>query len=107
SVGAAAAGAAATADVTPTVEAYTGAGATLRAGQDVTVTALSAADAEASTYGIAAGFLAIGTSQADATAGGSVKAHLDGPVADSDNVTVSAAAPHTAHASAFALAGGV
>src|SRR5262249_33880278 len=70
------------------------------------VTARSTADAEAESHGASAGLLAIGTSQADVIASGSIRAYLDGPVTRSNSVTVTAQAVHTAHASTLALAGG-
>ena len=107
-LGGAGAGATATVNVSPTVEAYAGSGATLTAsGGNISVTATATNDADATTFGLAAGFVAVGVSITSATADGSVLAHVDGPIADSNNVTVAATATDAADAVATGLAGGI
>ncbi len=107
-LGAAGAGATATVNVSPAVEAYAGSGATLSAtGGNVSVTATATDYAHATTFGLAGGFVAVGVSITAATADGSVKAHVDGPITGSQNVTVRATATDTADAVAIGLAGGV
>ncbi|MCS7045434.1 MAG: pre-peptidase C-terminal domain-containing protein, partial [Gemmataceae bacterium] len=105
-VGGAGAGGDARANVSPTVESFTGSATTLQAGGSVTVSATTTNTAEAETYGAAGGLVAVGASTADAKASGSVKAHIDGVISGAGSVTVRAAATNTADAMATGLAGG-
>jgi len=106
-IGGAGAGGEASADVSPTVEAYAGSATTLSAGDNVTVAATSNNSVDAESAGAAGGLVAIGSSITDAKANGSVKAHIDGAVSGSDNLTVTATATNTADSLAIALAGGI
>ncbi len=115
-IGAAAAGAFADADVSPSVTAYAGTGATLNAAGggaspnagDIFITASSSNNATAATYGIAAGFVAVGGSITTASANGLTSAYLDGTVTGSDNLTIGATANNdSSDAEATALAGGI
>ncbi len=106
-LGAAGAGAGASAMVNPAVDAYEGSGATLSATRNISVTAGATNSATATTFGIAAGFLAIGGSIATTSADGSTSAHIDGVVTGCANLTVMATANDSSDALAFALAGGI
>ncbi len=106
-LGAGGAGANATADVSPSVEAYAGSGATLNAAGNISITAAATNSATTMTFGIAAGFVAIGTSTTTASANGSSKAHIDGMVTGCANLTVQATATDSSDAEATAAAGGI
>lgn len=70
------AGAGATANISPVIGAAAGAGATLQADGDISITAMSNNSAVATTYGVAVGAVAIGGSQSTADANGSTTAIL-------------------------------
>ena len=106
-VGGAEAGGVANATITTSVEAYAGGAATLAAGKDVAIKAISNHSATADSHGISGGFIAAGASIATVSANGTVKAHVDGPVDQAQNVRVRAKATNTATATTFALAGGI
>ena len=71
--GGAGAGGDADAIITTKVEAYAGEGASLDAGQDITITATSDFRPTADSYGIAGGFVAVGASLAEASANGTIE----------------------------------
>ncbi len=81
--------------------------ATLAAGQDVTIKAISNHRATADSHGISGGIIAAGFSIATVSANGTVTAHADGPIDQAQNVRVRAEATHTATATTFALGGGI
>ena len=66
------------------MEAYAGEGASLDAGQDITITATSDFRPTADSYGIAGGFVAVGAGLAEASANGTIEAHMDGSVGDAE-----------------------
>ena len=103
-------GAHATADNSPIVSAYVDKGAILNAGAQspITVKALANNVATAQSQGIAvAGLLAVGATISDATANGSLSAHVDGAINQSGSVNVLAQGADTANASSNAVAGGI
>ncbi len=106
-LGGAAAGGSASADVSPIVSAYVGSGATLNAAGAISLNATTTNGASASTYGIAIGFLAVGTSTATASADGSTMAYIDGGVTGCGSLTVQATANDSSDAQATAFAGGI
>ena len=104
------AGAQATADNSPNISAYVANGAILSAGTQspITVAAMANNTATAQTQGLAiAGLLAVGATISDATANGTLKAYIDGNVAQSGSVNVQAQGADTANATSSAVAGGI
>ena len=92
------------------MSAYVDQGAILNAGAQspITVKAVANNVATAQTQGIAvAGFLAVGATISDATANGSLSAHVDGSIGGSGSVNVLAQGADTANASSNAVAGGI
>ena len=92
------------------MSAYVDQGAILSAGAQspITVKAVANNVATAQTQGIAvAGFLAVGATISDATANGSLSAHVDGSIDGSGAVNVLAQGADTANASSNAVAGGI
>ena len=106
-LGGAGAGSNATATVSPNVSAYAGSGATLNASGSIMITATTTNTAIAKTFGIAGGFVAIGTSTTTATASGSANAYVDGAITGSNSLTIQAMATDSSDAEATAFAGGV
>src|SRR5262249_1617562 len=107
-IGAAGAGGPPTANVSPPIDSYAGGGARwTAAARNITTKPPSTNRSEAQTYGAAGGLVAVGASTSTVTANGSVKAHIDGVVNDSNNITVQATATDTSDSSATALAGGI
>ncbi len=100
-------GAEATATASAIVETFVGAGAILDAGRDVVVTSRANNDADAEATGIAGGLVGVGAGVADAIAGGSTQAHMDGSIIDGRNLTVLARASTTADADTEAVSGGI
>jgi len=101
------AGAEVDSEVLSSVEAYGAGTATLNAGGNINIDALSDFTASADTTGIAGGIKAVGSSDAEVIADGSTSAYLEGTVTDADDLTITATAVNTLIASAKALAGGI
>ena len=100
-------GADATAEASADMDTYVGSGATLNAGYGIMITSLANNDAIAETDNFSAGSgVSVGASLADATASGTVKAHMDGAVNSGRNLSITALANNDADAYAEALGGG-
>ena len=106
-IGGAGAGATATSSVNPNVEAHAGSGTALNAAGDITIGATSTNSATATTYGLAVGAVGIGTTISNATASGSVLAHMDGHVTGVNSLTIRATATDSSSANATAATGGI
>ncbi len=105
--GGALAGGNAIADVSPSVTAYAGSGATVHAAGNISITATTTNGATTMTYGIAGGSLAIGSSTTTALANGSANSYMDGVITGCENLTVQTTATDSSDAEATAFAGGV
>ncbi len=106
-LGGAGGGGNATASVRPSVLAYAGSGATLSAGGNISITATTTNSATTMTYGVAAGYVAVGSSTTTASASGSANSYMDGVITGCENLTVQTTATDSSDAEATALAGGV
>ena len=85
---------------------YTGSGATLNAGGNLTVESVTHNDAVAESLGVSGGAVAVGGSIAEAIASGTVSSHVDGNVTDAVDLTITATATNSADADTLAVAGG-
>ena len=98
----------ATSNASAILDTHVDTGATLTAGGDISVTSLANNDAVAGSEGISLAIVAsVGTSMADATAGGEIKAHMDGTVINAHNLDISAISDNRGEADAIAVSGGV
>jgi len=89
------------------VDTFVNANATLRAGGDIRVLSLVHNDAEADATGAAGGLIGVGASLADATVGGTTKAHVDGNITDANNLFVQTTTTQRAEADGQAVSGGL
>ena len=81
--------------------------ASLTAGGNITLTSMANNDAVAGSEGVTGALAAVGASLADATAGGEIKARMEGEVVDADNLEVNSTALSNADVLAVAVAGGI
>ena len=97
----------ATTNAAASLDTHVDSPASLTAGGNITVTSMANNDAIAGSEGVSGSLAAVGSSLADATAGGVIKARMEGKVADADNLDVSSTALSNANVLAVAVAGGI
>ena len=104
---AAVSGATATASATPSLETSVGNIAVLSAAKDINLLAQTSNSVTALSTGLGAGLIGVGKSTANATGGGTIKAHLDGSVSGAANLKVQAFGTENVSGTAKAVSGGL
>jgi hypothetical protein len=89
-------GAHATAVAGADLTTYIGFNATVSAGEDIFITSLSNNEAVAESEGITVAGVEVGVILANATAGGTTSAHVDGEIIQANNLTITSLASNTA-----------